>query len=424
MPRIIIAGGGIAGLEALLALRAHLGSRADIEVLEAGAALAQPQHAVAEPFGAERAPDIDIAAIAADHDARVRRDQLASVDPDLRRVRTVGGETLAYDALLVAVGASPDIAIPGALTFTGSRDVAEFGRLLDDLEAGRIERVAFAVPASVTWTLPLYELAFMAGEHARAKDLQVGLILVTPERTPLEAFGPRIGSQIWSLLAERRIVMRASSVPLRASAGGLVVAHGQTVQAQRTVSLPRLRGPWISGLPHDAEGFIVTDQDGAVPGVDAIWAAGDATAFPIKQGGIAARQADTAAASLAAFLGAAVDPEPFRPVLRGMLLDPHGPIFLDARRGDVPRTPLWWPPTKVAARHLSRYLAPGTPPPQPEPEELDVGELLLNLADRHAALGENALALRCFRAAQQVRGELPAQAAARLDELAGARNGG
>jgi sulfide:quinone oxidoreductase len=264
----------------------------------------------------------------------------------------------------------------------------------------------------------------MAGEYARAKRLEVGLVLVTPERAPLEAFGPRIGSQIWSLLAERGIAMRASSVPVRAGAGGLVVAHGRTVQAQRTVALPRLGGPRISGLPHDTEGFIVTDQHGVVPGVDAVWAAGDATAFPIKQGGIAAQQADAAAASLAAFLGADVEPEPFRPVLRGILLDPHGAVFLDARRGDAPRTPLWWPPTKVAARHLSRYLTPGTSAVDPEPQELDVGELLLKLADRHAELGENALALRCFRAAQHVRGELPPQAAARRDQLAGAHNGG
>jgi sulfide:quinone oxidoreductase len=423
MPRIIIAGGGIAGLEALLALRAHLGTGAEIELLVTGAALSQRQHAVAEPFGAAPAPAIDVAAIAADHAASLRPDQLASVDPEGRRVRTVRGDTLAYDALLVAVGAVSDVAIPGALTFTGSRDVGAFGRLLEDLGAGRIERVAFAVPASVTWTLPLYELAFMAGEYARAQRLQVGLVLVTPERTPLEAFGPRIGSQIWSLLAERGIAMRASSVPLRASAGGLIVAHGQTVQAHRTVSLPRLGGPWMGGLPHDSQGFIVTDQFGAVPGVDAVWAAGDATAFPIKQGGIAAQQADAAAASMAAFLGADVEPEPFCPVLRGMLLDPQGNVFLDARRGDAPRTPLWWPPTKVAAKHLSRYLTPGTPAVAPEPEELDVGELLLNLADRHVALGEDALALRCFRAAQQVRGELPPQAAARRDELARTHNG-
>jgi sulfide:quinone oxidoreductase len=393
-------------------------------LLDVGSVLPQRQHAVAEPFGVAPAPDIDIAAIAAEHAAGVRIDQLASVEPDMRRVHTVRGDTLEYDALLVAVGASPAVAVPGALTFTGSRDVAAFGQLLEDLVAGRIKRVAFAVPASVTWTLPLYELAFMAGEYARAKRLEVGLVLATPERTPLEAFAPRIGSQIWSLLAERGIAMRASSVPVRAGAGGLVVAHARNVQVHRTVSLPRLGGPWISGLPHDAEGFIVTDQYGAVPGAQAVWAAGDATAFPIKQGGIAAQQADAAAASLAAFLGADVVPEPFRPVLRGMLLDPRGAVFLDARRGDAPRTPLWWPPTKVAAQHLSRCLTPGIPSGEPVAEELDVGELLLKLADRHAALGEDALALRCLRAAQQVRGELPPQAAARRDQLAGVHNGG
>ena len=34
MPRIVIAGGGIAGLEALVALRAHLGPQAEIQLLE------------------------------------------------------------------------------------------------------------------------------------------------------------------------------------------------------------------------------------------------------------------------------------------------------------------------------------------------------------------------------------------------------
>ena len=56
----------------------------------------------------------------------------------------------------------------------------------------------------------------------------------------------------------------------------------------------------------------------------------------------------------------------------------------------------------------------------PTSEEIDVGELLLGLAERHAAEGENALALRCLDAAAQVRGSLPPEAAARREELAGA----
>ena len=419
MPTIVIAGGGIAGLEALIALHGHLGSTARIELLEGNTDLVERQRAVAEPFGGAPARRFDLVRIAADHGAHLRPDRLASVDTEARRVRTVRGDTLDYDALLIAVGATPDMAIPGALTFSGPRDVGAFSALLADLDAGRVQRVAFAVPGSVTWTLPLYELALMTGERVRSRGLEdVGLMLVTPEHSPLEAFGARIASHIRSLLAERDIAVCTHSVPLRAGPGGLIVAHREPVQAQRIVSLPRLVGPWIGGMPHDGEGFLPTDEDGAVLGTDAVWAAGDGTAFPLKQGGLAAQQAAAAASAIARALGADVPPEPFRPVLRGMLLDPAGPRFLDSSRGDVPTTPLWWPPTKVAAPHLSEYLSPHAPDMPARSERIDVGELLLGLAERHATVGEDALALRCLDAAAQVRGALPPAAAAHRDELA------
>ena len=390
-------------------------------MLEANTDLVERQRAVAEPFGGAPARRFDLVRIAADHGAHLRPDRLASVDTEARRVRTVRGDTLDYDALLIAVGATPDMAIPGALTFSGPRDVGAFSALLADLDAGRVQRVAFAVPGSVTWALPLYELALMTGEHVRSRGLEdVGLMLVTPEHSPLEAFGARIASHIRSLLVERGIAVCTHSVPLRAGPGGLIVAHREPVQAERIVSLPRLVGPWIGGMPHDGQGFLATDEDGAVLGVDAVWAAGDGTAFPLKQGGLAAQQAGAAASAIARSLGADVPPEPFRPVLRGMLLDPAGPRFLDSSRGDVPTTPLWWPPTKVAAPHLSEYLAPRAPDMPAGSEEIDVGELLLGLAERHATVGEDALALRCLDAAAQVRGALPPAAAARRDELAGA----
>jgi sulfide:quinone oxidoreductase len=421
MPTIVIAGGGIAGLEALIALRAHLGSDIRIELIEAATDLVERQRAVEQPFDGGTPRRFDLARIAADHDAHLRPDRLGTVDTDAHRVRTVRGDTLAYDALLVAVGAPPDVAIPGALTFSGPRDVGAYARLLADIDAGRVSRVAFALPAAATWALPLYELALMTAEHLRASGrTDTGLVIVTPEHSPLEAFGERIASHVWSLLAERAIAVRADTVPLRAGPGGLVVLHGTPVQADRIVSLPRLGGPWIGGLPHDEQGFLPTDEHGAVDGTDAVWAAGDGTSFPIKQGGLAAQQADAAAAGIAAHLGADVVAEPFRPVLRGVLLDPHGQRYLDATRGDMPATPLWWPPTKVVAPHLGRYLFPGSPSPAPESDQrVDVGQLLLNLASRHIATGELLMALRCLDAARQVLGTLPPDAAARREELRG-----
>src|ERR671936_1795326 len=325
MPTIVIAGGGIAGLEALAALRAHLGSDARIELLEAGTELIERQKAVAQPFGGAAPRRFDLARIAADHDAHLRPDRLASVDADARRVHTVRGDTAPYDALLVAVGAKPDVALPGALTFSGARDVPAYARLLADLDAGHASRVAFALPTTTTWALPLYELALMTAEHLDTIGRRdAGLVIVTREHSPLEAFGDRIASHVWSLLAERSIAVRGDTVPLRAGPGGLMVKNDAPVQVERIVALPRLGGPWVGGLPHDEQGFLPTDQHGAVEGIDAVWAAGDGTSFPLKQGGLAAQQADAAASAIAATFGADVSAEPFRPVLRGLLLDPRG----------------------------------------------------------------------------------------------------
>jgi sulfide:quinone oxidoreductase len=96
-------------------------------------------------------------------------------------------------------------------------------------------------------------------------------------------------------------------------------------------------------------------------GTDTVWAAGDATTFPVKQGGIAAQQADAAAEAIAARAGADVEPRPYQPVLRGVLLTGRGQHWMrgpgDTGEGAVARHALFWPPTKIAGRYLAPYLA-------------------------------------------------------------------
>ena len=86
------------------------------------------------------------------------------------------------------------------------------------------------------------------------------------------------------------------------------------------VALPAMDGPAMDGLPKDEGGFIPIDEHARVRGVEDVYAAGDGTNFPIKQGGLGTQQADAAAAHIAHRLGAAIDVEPFHPVLRGKLL--------------------------------------------------------------------------------------------------------
>ncbi|HXH96612.1 MAG TPA: hypothetical protein VNH40_05310, partial [Gaiellaceae bacterium] len=120
----------------------------------------------------------------------------------------------------------------------------------------------------------------------------------------------------------------------------------------------------LPGLPADGEGFVPIDQHCRVEGLQGVYAVGDATTFPLKQGGLASQQADAAVEALAAELGLHESPEPFRPVLRGQLLTGGQPYYLRAELAggkvvdsQTAEAPLWWPPVKVAGRFLAPYLA-------------------------------------------------------------------
>src|SRR5205814_7019119 len=128
------------------------------------------------------------------------------------------------------------------------------------------------------------------------------------------------------------------------------------------------------------------------------FAAGDITSFPVKQGGLASQQADTAAAAIAAAAGADVTAAPFRPVLRGLLLTGSQPRYLrhelTGGRGETSSAtaqPLWWPPAKIAARYLAPFLAelvgaePGAIPADGEAVDVEV-ELDVDAAQAFARL--------------------------------------
>jgi sulfide:quinone oxidoreductase len=149
----------------------------------------------------------------------------------------------------------------------------------------------------------------------------------------------------------------------RAEVGhGFVLAGDRRIEVSRTVALPIPSGRAITGVPADAGGFIGVDEHGRVEGLEDVYAAGDATTFPIKQGGLAAQQAVAAAESILARHGADLDARPFRPVLRGMLMTGGRGRWLRAPAGATPGNTvvamraLWWPPTKIATPYLGPYL--------------------------------------------------------------------
>jgi sulfide:quinone oxidoreductase len=359
--RVVIAGGGVAALEALLALRRLAEDRVSVELLSAEPQFWYRPLAVAEPFGLGDLHGLDLGDIADECGARLILGTLASVDADAHVARTAAGGELEYDVLLIAIGARPEAVVPGAFTFRGPADTEAFEKLLSGTSAG--ERIVFAVPGAVAWPLPLYELALQTALRFEQQHIEAGVALVTHEPEPLQLFGPDAGAAITRLFDERGIELVTNRYPVALEDGSLSLAPEGRIEADRVVTLPRLQGPSIGGVPIDAQGFIPTDQSGYVRNLADVFAAGDATAFPIKQGGLAAQQADAAAEEIAALSGAEIEPEPFRPILRGLILTGGQPLYARAELtgGGNPflsgGEALWWPAGKIVGRYLAPFLA-------------------------------------------------------------------
>jgi sulfide:quinone oxidoreductase len=397
--RAVIAGAGVGGLEAALALRAFAGDRVAVEMIDPGRRFRLAATATGRAFGVGRDVDLPLHPLVARAGASLRHARLAEVDPQGHAVTLAGGERVPYDVLLVAVGARPQAHLPGALTFTGHAEVAEVRELMDGIAAavrpGAPAHLALVVPPGCAWPLPAYEIALMARDHVAARSAAdlCEITIVTAEDAPLAAFGPEASDAVARSLAEADVTVRAAAVTRDWRAGLLGLAGGESIPADRVIALPVLRGPGVGGLPQDAHGFVRTAPDGAVTDVPDAWAIGDAGSFPVKQGGIACQQADEAAARIARGLGAHVEATAFEPVLRGWAWDAEGGRFLradlrgghDESPGMSDREPLWWPVSKVAGRFLAPFLrhfpagsalvdipAEGPPPgaePQREPPD-------------------------------------------------------
>jgi len=362
---VIIAGGGVAGLEAAFALRELAGDRVSTTLLTPGDNFVYRPLSIGEPFSVSHAERYALAPLAAAAGAEVRRDTLASVDAGNQIVVTGSGAKIRYDALVLGLGAALQPFSTHATNVDDTRMDELLHGLVQDIEGGYVHRLAIVVPGPMPWPFPAYELALMASERAWDMQAELDVTLLTPERSPLEVFGVDASRAVAQLLSERRIEV-VTSAYCEIPRSGLVVVHpgGRSVAADRIVAFPQLVGPDVSGLPSDGGGFIPVDEYGRVRGVHRIWAAGDGTDNPIKQGGVAAQLADTVAESIAALAGVGGDVRPFAPIVEGVLMTggtarylratPAGAdgdgqsVFTELSRGAAP--------PKIAARYLGPHL--------------------------------------------------------------------
>jgi sulfide:quinone oxidoreductase len=366
--RVLIAGGGVAGLETLLALRALAPDHLDITILAPELKFINLSMSVDQPFKPQRVRGLRLKETAAELGARWHQGTLDRVEPRRNRVITTDGDEVPYDMLVLALGAHPEREWHSreVLTYHGGRDGPNYRLLLHQLREERVKQVAFVKPAGASWPMPLYDLALLTAAECVAHDRSgVELSLITPEEEPLGIFGKTASAAVRRLLDESGVTLYTSSYGTPVRSGGLdITPGGRRMSVDRIVTVPRLVGPRLRGIACDHDGFIDTDAHGRLAGLDGVFAAGDATSFPVKQGGLAAQQADAVAEMIAASAGVDIDPQPFRPILRGLLLTGGPPRYLQAdisgRAGDdsaISGEALWWPPDKLAGRYLAPYLS-------------------------------------------------------------------
>ena len=348
---VIVAGGDVAGLEAMFALRALAGSHVDITLLAANRQFEYRPIQVLDPLAVHARVRVPLATLVGAAD--LRYDRVVSVDVAARRVHTAAGDELPYDALVIAEPAVPRAVPAGALPLDEAHPL-ECHSAISDVLTGRARSLALVEPVGPTHPFELYEVAIGTAVALRHRRIAASLTLLTADASPLSILGQRVAATLQETLGAHGVQLVTSAYTRSA----------ETVAADRVIATPRLAGPRIDGLPCDRDGFLAADVHGRVLRADGVFAAGDCTTFPIKHPSLAAQQADAAATSIAAQAGAPVPPRRFKPVLRGLLptrLRWYVEAPLTGGLGDatqISARPLWPGHLRFDAPYLAPHLDP------------------------------------------------------------------
>ena len=368
--RVVICGGGIAAMEALLRLRALAGRKVHVTMVAPEDELRYRPDALEQPFTVSP-PAYPLEAIASRTGAEWVQDAAESLDPDDQVIHTTGGQKLAFDAVLLALGARSVSPFEHVTLFDDAHADEAYHGLVQDVEGGYTRSVALLVPEGPTRLLPAYELALMTAERAENMGQEgLAVLLVTPEPAPLAALGEAASNTVAALLDRAKVRVYTGARPaVLATRHLLVTPNGPELEPERIVALPRLEGRLLPGVPAVDGGFVPVDAFARVKGMGGqVFAAGDGTDVPFKHGSVEAQQADAAAAGIAALAGAAMEPEPVQPVVWATLHTGREPLYLKARvEGDRVESEVttdrgWTGNGKVVADELGpflRSLAPG-----------------------------------------------------------------
>ncbi|WP_157974953.1 NAD(P)/FAD-dependent oxidoreductase [Glycomyces dulcitolivorans] len=395
-PRVVIAGGGFAGLETAFTLRSHLGEEANLLIVADQHDFVFKPNSIYLPFGGDEAKlRVPLWSPAVRRGIDLIAGSLADVDTGANLIRLADGTLEHYNYLVLATGAamSPE-EIPGlaehARTIWTPEQMHELGADLERLRAetadGKVKHVLFLVPPGNKCAGPLYEIVFMLETWLRRHHLRdlVCLTFTTFESKFIQAFGPGVHQVVTEEFADRGINGYTGHTATRVEQGRVEYANGTAHTYDLLVAFP----PYVAAvdypsLPTDDRGFLLTEPETRrVKGTDNVYAPGDAGDFPVKQAFLAFLQADAVADDIAARIAPAAVPHPRRFAPMSMCVmemldkatfaqvplqttgDPAAPVRVDpGAREDylVGVSPLWRIGKKALGYYLPHQFGAGRP---------------------------------------------------------------
>jgi NADH dehydrogenase len=306
--RIVVLGGGFAGLEAMRVLERRLGGRADVELLlvsdrnyllftpllpQVASSLVEPRHII-QPIrdirGARR--------------FRFRRDVVVDIDLGARRVELAEG-VVDYDRLVIAVGGTtPTFGIPGveqhALAYKRLEDAVVLRDHLIDLaehadhepDPARRRRMLTicVVGGGYTGVELIAEMedffrSYIVPRYRGIDPADYRLVLLEAGEEILRGVHPVLAERARRRLHRQGIDVRTRTRVARVLPGAVEIDGGGTLPSGLTVWAAGVKGhPALGGLPvvRDRLGRIVVDEFLRVPGHAGVYGAGDAIAVEGK----------------------------------------------------------------------------------------------------------------------------------------------
>ncbi|MGH9880456.1 MAG: NAD(P)/FAD-dependent oxidoreductase [Pyrinomonadaceae bacterium] len=312
MAKILILGGGFGGVVAAERLVKELGAEHQITLVSRSRRFVFYPALVRLAFGECEPGDVsfDLRQTMLSRRVNFIEAEVARIDPHERKVITAHGETegnLPYDYLIYALGrrlATERITgfFEHAHHLLNVDKALEFGKAVAAFHKGRA--VIGQCPGA-RLPVPVYETAFALsrllqerGERERAK-----ITIVSPDPPGFQFGDGDVARALRDALDTHSIEFLPDFPIEQVTPGAVMAGNGQAITFNLLMLLPPSVGSSAAsylGIT-DEEGYIYVDEAMRVVGVGRMYAVGDCVNFRgPKLGHMAVRQADVAAANLAA----------------------------------------------------------------------------------------------------------------------------